>query len=128
MRVFLPTLLACLLVLTLDGGVLAKEPTGQAPGAKELSETVNRVFAKKECARVSENARDADKAPLAMTFRFRCEGAVAEVSALLDELRNVDGLAVEDVVSYPGVNPADGEPSVDVRFDVVALAGVEAGR
>ncbi len=124
MRVAAAPMFARLLLISLAGGFSAQGASRSIENSTELSEAVNRVFSKMDCARISESSF-VGEAKLVMKFRFRCEGAVDDVSALLNELREVEGLVVEDVVNYPGVSPKSNRPSVDVRFDAILLGGVE---
>lgn len=124
MRVMTSVVFGCLLAMSFGNGVLAQEPARAVKDSAELSETVKRVFSEDRCAQISENSRRTDEARrLAMTFRFRCEGELADVSVLVNALKNDQGLTVQDVMKYPAINPENDHPAVDVRFDVVARAG-----
>lgn len=126
MRVVTSVMLGCILLLSFQGEVPAQNATRSIKDAAELSETVTRVFSSKDCTRISENTREGNGAlHFAMKFRFRCESSVAEVEGLLSRLTELEGFAVEEVVKYPVVNPKYNQPSVDVRFNVVALTAVE---
>jgi hypothetical protein len=125
MRVVTTLMFTCFFLISPAGGALAKSMSRSIENLAELSAAVNRVFSKLDCTRISESSKVGGETKLMMKFRFRCEGVVDDVSALLSELKEVEGLAVEDVVNYPGVNPRSNRPSVDVRFDAIVGAGVE---
>ena len=124
MRILTTLMFICSLT-ALDGGALAKSTSRIIENPAGLSEAVDRVFSKLDCTRISASAKVGDEAKFTMKFRFRCEGVVDDVSALLSELKDVEGVAVEDVVNYSGINPKSNRPSVDVRFDAIVGAGVE---
>jgi len=125
MRVVTSVVFGCLLIISSNSGVLAQEPTRSVRNQTELSETVNRVFSK-DCTQISENSRNGVEARhLAITFRFRCEGKAPEVLVMLNELKEVEGLALQQVVKYPKVNSKNKHRSLDIRFDAIALNGVE---
>lgn len=124
MRVILATTIGCLFSVSLAGGTMARDTAKPIENASELSETVNQVFPESTCTRISEHAKGGEP-KLAATFRFRCNGRIDEVTTRLDELREVDGLILEDVVNYPGRDPGTKRPFVDVRFGATVFAGGE---
>lgn len=124
MRIATSTLFAALLLGAWNPNVLAGNMTDAIKDRVALSDAVHRVFSKPACMQVSENEKRGDDASmLASTFRFRCQGDAAAVALLLKELQEVGGLKLDGIVTYSGVDPERDGPSVDVRFDVVALAG-----
>ncbi len=126
MHVMTSVVFGCFLAMSVNGAVLAQEGARSVKDPTELSETVNGLFSKNNCTHISEISRDpAEARHVSMTFRFRCEGEVEAVSALLNELIEVEGLALEKVGKYPGVSSKNGHPTVDVRFNAIAFAGVE---
>ena len=126
MRVMTSVVFGCFLVMSVNSTVFAQEGTRSVKDPTELSETVNGVFSKNNCTHISEISRDrAEARHVSMTFRFRCEGKAAEVLAMLNELKEVEGLALQQVVKSPKVNPKNDHPSLDIRFDVIALTAVE---
>ncbi len=129
MRVLTSVIFGFLFVMSVNNALLAQEPTRSVKDQTELSEAVNKVFSKKGCTQISKNSRDAGEAQhLSMTFRFRCEGGAADVSALLNQLVEVEGLTVKRVVKYPSVNSKNDSPSIDVRFNAIALTEIVSPR
>ena len=126
MRVLKSLMFGFLFAMSANNGLLAQEPTRSVKDQTELYEIVSKVFSKKSCAQISKNSRGAGEAQhLAMTLRFRCEGSAADVSALLNQLSEVEGLTVERVVKNPSVSSKNDRPSIDVRFNAIALTRVE---
>ena len=126
MRNMISTVILSLLLGAPTAGVLAQKATRTVNDKKEISETVLRVFSKEKCSLISENSREGYGAgQLAMTFRLRCETEEDSASAMVQELQSKEGFAVERVNFYPGANSHDNRPSVDVKFLIIALAGVE---
>ena len=129
MRIMTSIVFGCFFVFSVNSAVLAEEAARSVKDASELSEAVNKVLSRRSCIHISANSReDGGAGSVAMTLRYRCEGEMRVVSALLDELKGLERYALEKVVTSAVVNRQNGHPSVDVRLKVIALIGAEGQR